>query len=189
MKFYTIFKRIFDIILAVLLLFTLSPFYAILALIIRLQDGGPAIFKQKRIGRYGKEFLFYKFRSMSVNTPSVESHETHKLHVTSFGKFIRRTNLDELPQFFNVLKGDMSIIGPRPPILEQRDLVEMRRSNGSLGLRPGLTGWAQVNSYDNMSSEQKAAFDGQYAQRLGFVIDLLILFKTFVYFTKRPPTY
>lgn len=189
MMIYLISKRIGDILLSVLLLLALSPIYAILAMIIRLQDGGPAIFQQTRIGRYGNEFLFYKFRSMPLNTPSVESRETQKLQITNFGKFIRRTNLDELPQFYNVLKGDMSFIGPRPPIPVQKDLVEMRRANGALALRPGLTGWAQVNSYDGMSSEQKAAFDGQYVQRLGLVIDILILFKTIVYFTKRPPTY
>jgi O-antigen biosynthesis protein WbqP len=186
---YPILKRAGDISLAVLLLLALSPIYVILVIIIRLQDGGPAIFKQKRVGRFGNEFLLYKFRSMPVSTPNVESRETQKLQVTTFGKFIRLTNLDELPQFYNVLKGDMSFIGPRPPIPTQRDLVEMRRTNGALGLQPGLTGWAQVNSYDGMSSEQKAAFDGQYAQRIGLGIDILILFKTILYFTKRPPTY
>jgi O-antigen biosynthesis protein WbqP len=186
---YPTLKRICDILLSVLLLLVLSPIYAILAIIISLQDGGPAIFKQKRVGRLGKEFLFYKFRSMPVSAPNVESRETQKIQITTFGKFIRRTNLDELPQFYNVLKGDMSFIGPRPPIPTQIDLVNMRRENGALALQPGLTGWAQVNSYDGMTSEQKAIFDGQYAQRFGLGIEILILFKTIVYFTKKPPTY
>ncbi len=189
MKMYPIVKRLGDITLAVLLLLLLLPIYVLLALIIRLQDGGPAIFKQKRVGKNGKKFLFYKFRSMSVSTPNVESCETQKLQITSLGKFIRRSNLDELPQFFNVLKGDMSFIGPRPPIPTQKELVEMRRANGALALQPGLTGWAQVNAYDGMPPEQKAAFDGEYAQRLSLGLDLLILVKTVVYFTKKPPTY
>lgn len=189
MNFYPIIKRFGDIALAILLLLVLLPVYAILAIIIKVQDGGPAIFKQKRIGKNGEEFLFYKFRSMPVSTPNVESRETQKLQITPFGKFIRRTNLDELPQFYNVLKGDMSFIGPRPPIPSQQELIEMRRANGALALQPGLTGWAQVNAYDGMPADQKAAFDGEYAQRVSLGLDLLILVKTAVYFTKKPPTY
>jgi O-antigen biosynthesis protein WbqP len=188
-KVYTLTKRLGDISLAILLLLLLLPVYFLLALIIRLQDGGPAIFKQKRVGRNGQEFQFYKFRSMTVSTPNVESHETQKLQITPIGKFIRRTNLDELPQFYNVLKGDMSFIGPRPPIPSQNELIEMRRANGALALQPGLTGWAQVNAYDGMPLGQKAAFDSEYAQGLSLGMDLLILVKTVVYFTKKPPTY
>ena len=126
---------------------------------------------------------------MPVKTPNIESSKTQFLQVTPFGKFIRRTNLDELPQFYNVLKGDMSFIGPRPPIPAQIELVEMRRKNGALDIQPGLTGWAQVNAFDGMSPEQKAEFDAQYVQRLSLFLDILILFKTIVYFTKRPPIY
>lgn len=189
MRIYPVIKRVGDIGLAVLLLLLLLPLFAILATIIKMQDGGPAIFKQKRIGKNGEEFLFYKFRSMPVSSPNVESRETQKLQITPFGKFIRRTNLDELPQFYNVLKGDMSFIGPRPPIPSQHELIEMRRANGALALQPGLTGWAQVNAYDGMPAAQKAAFDGEYAQRVSLGLDLLILVKTAVYFTKKPPTY
>jgi O-antigen biosynthesis protein WbqP len=189
MKIYPLIKRLGDILLAILLLLLLLPIYILLALIIRLQDGGSAIFKHKRVGRNGQEFLFFKFRSMPISTPNVESRDTQKLQITPFGKFIRRTNLDELPQFYNVLKGDMSFIGPRPPIPSQKKLIEMRRANGALALQPGLTGWAQVNAYDGMPPEQKAAFDGEYAQRLSLGMDLLILVKTAVYFTKNPPTY
>lgn len=189
MNIYPIIKRLSDIVLAVMLLLFLLPLYAILAAVIKIQDGGPAIFKQKRVGRNGQEFLFYKFRSMAVSTPNVESRETQKLEITPFGKFIRRTNLDELPQFYNVLKGDMSFIGPRPPIPAQKDLVEMRRANGALNLQPGLTGWAQVNAYDGMSTSEKAVYDGEYAKQVSLGFDLLILLKTVVYFTKKPPTY
>ena len=176
MSYYPFVKRASDLALAVLLMLLLAPVYLFLAFVIKLQDGGPAIFRQKRIGKNGEEFLFYKFRSMPLNTPNVESKETQKLHVTSFGKFIRRTNLDELPQFYNVLKGDMSFIGPRPPISTQVDLISLRNLNGSLKNRPGLTGWAQVNSYDGMSVIEKAKFDGEYSSKISFGFDVLILF-------------
>ena len=189
MSYYSFVKRVGDIALAVLLMLLLAPVYLILALVIKVQDGGPPIFRQKRIGKKGVEFLFYKFRSMPVNTPNVESRETQKLQVTTFGKFIRRTNLDELPQFYNVLKGDMSFIGPRPPISIQTELIDLRRLNGSLNLRPGLTGLAQVNSYDGMSIIEKAKFDGEYASKISLGFELLILFRTILYFTKKPPTY
>lgn len=186
---FLIFKRFFDVVLAISLVVFLFPIYLIIGLIIFLQDFGTPIFKQMRVGKNGKEFLFYKFRSMPLKTPNVESHEKDKLKITPFGKFIRRTNLDELPQFFNVLKGDMSFIGPRPPIPSQENLINLRRENKSLFLKPGLTGWAQVNSYDNMPEEAKAKFDGEYAKRISLKMDLLILLKTAVYFTKKPPTY
>ena len=189
MRIYPKFKRLGDMALAILLLLFLFPLYVLLALIIWFQDGAPAIFKQRRVGRNGQEFMFYKFRSMPVSTPNVESRETQKLQITPFGKFIRRTNLDELPQIYNVLKGDMSFIGPRPPICSQNELIEMRRANGALAIQPGMTGWAQVNAYDGMPPEQKAAFDGEYANRFSIRIDLLILAKTVGYFFKKPPTY
>ena len=167
----------------------LSPLFLLLAAIIFVQDLGNPIFKQKRVGLNGNMFMFYKFRSMPQNNPNVESHQRHLIKVTPFGKLIRRTNLDELPQFWNVLRGDMSFVGPRPPIPSQVSLINLRRSNGSLMLKPGLTGWAQVNSYDNMPEEHKAKFDGEYARRISLKMDLLILLKTVVYFTKKPPTY
>lgn len=186
---FLLFKRLFDILLAIILMILLIPIYLIVSLIIFLQDFGTPIFKQMRVGKSGKEFMFYKFRSMPLKTPNVESHQKNKLKITPFGKLIRRTNLDELPQFLNVLKGDMSFIGPRPPIPSQEKLIAMRRENKSLFLKPGLTGWAQVNSYDNMPEKIKAKFDGEYAERISLKMDLLILFKTLEYFTKKPPAY
>lgn len=188
MNYYTG-KRLFDIILSIILLICLSPIFLIIAFIIRIQDGGSSIFRQERIGKKGVVFRFYKFRSMPLSTPNVESKETKKLQITPFGKFIRRTNLDELPQFYNVLKGDMSFIGPRPPIPSQTELIELRRMNGALQLSPGLTGWAQVNSFDGMSFSEKAKFDGEYASKISFGFEFLILLKTINYFTKKPPTY
>lgn len=126
---------------------------------------------------------------MPLNNPNVESHQRHLIKITPFGKFIRRTNLDELPQFWNVLIGDMSFIGPRPPIPSQKNLVELRSFNGAIKVKPGLTGWAQVNSYDHMPEKEKARFDGEYADGISLTLDLLILLKTVVYFTRKPPTY
>lgn len=186
---FLLLKRVFDIIFAVGLIVGLLPFFLFISFIIFIQDFGTPIFKQIRIGKNGEEFLFFKFRSMPLNTPNVESHQKEKLKITPFGKFIRRTNLDELPQFFNVLKGDMSFIGPRPPIASQKKLIAFRKANKSLFLKPGLTGWAQVNSYDGMPEAIKANFDGEYADRISLKMDLLILFKTVIYFTKKPPTY
>lgn len=186
---YKNFKRFCDISLALILLICLFPIFLIIAIIIYADDRGPFIFKQKRIGVDGQEFDFYKFRSMPLNTPIVQSSETNKIKITKFGKFIRRTNLDELPQFYNVLKGDMSFIGPRPPIPSQIDLIGYRKSNGAIKLRPGLTGLAQVNSFDGMTPFQKSEYDGIYAKSISFRTDIKILLKTIVYFTKKPPTY
>ena len=186
---YCIVKRLFDILLSLILLVCLLPIFLIIFFIVRLQDGGPSIFRQDRIGKEGVVFRIYKFRSMTLCTPNLESKDTKKLQITPFGKLIRRTNIDELPQFYNVLKGDMSFIGPRPPIPSQTELIELRRMNGALQLSPGLTGWAQVNSYDGMSVSEKAKFDGEYASKISFRFEVLILFKTILYFTKKPPTY
>lgn len=182
-------KRGLDIILSLSAIVILFPIGIICSLIIFLQDFGPVVFKQKRVGKDGRIFLFYKFRSMPVNTPNVQSSDVAKLKITTFGKIIRRTNLDELPQLINILKGDMSIVGPRPPIPSQVNLIELREKNGALNCRPGLTGWAQVNSYDFMPEEQKAKFDGHYASNVSFLMDVNIIMRTFLYLTKKPPTY
>lgn len=179
----------FDIFFSIFVLFFFAPLFFFISLIIFLQDGKYFIFKQKRIGKNGKPFIFYKFRSMPINTLNVVSTEKNDIQITSFGKLLRRTNLDELPQFYNVLIGDMSIIGPRPPIPTQLNLINLRKVNKSIELRPGLTGLAQVNSFDNMSDEKKAYFDGEYYKNVSFLLDISIFFRTFIYFTKPPPTY
>lgn len=183
------FKRLIDVLASLGVLILLSPVMLLVALIIFFQDFGPVIFKQYRVGRGGRLFLFYKFRSMPVNTPNVQSFETKKLKITPFGKFIRRTSLDELPQLINILKGDMSLIGPRPPIPSQENLIRLRKGNGALNCRPGLTGLAQINSYDFMSEEEKAKWDGIYANAISFKEDTKIVFKTLGYLTSPPPTY
>jgi O-antigen biosynthesis protein WbqP len=186
---YSIIKRFGDVIAVFILLIIISPLLLVIALFIKFHDGGPVIFRQKRIGKDGIEFQFMKFRSMPVNTPNVVSTQTSVLKVTPIGKFIRRTNLDEIPQFINVLKGDMSIIGPRPSLPSQTSLLELRKQNGSIKLRPGLTGWAQVNAYDYMPEEEKARLDGEYYQKFGLWMDLRIIVGTIKYFTKKPPVY
>jgi O-antigen biosynthesis protein WbqP len=186
---YSFVKRVIDFTASLLVLLMLSPLLLIIALLIYLQDFHSPIFSHNRVGKSGSEFRFYKFRSMPVNTPNVESKEKDKLTVTPFGKILRRTNLDEIPQLFCILKGDMSLIGPRPPIPSQVKLIGLRKENGSIHLNPGLTGWAQVNSYDNMPDEVKAEFDGYYYNHISFILDVKIVFKTLLYLIKKPPAY
>lgn len=182
-------KRFFDLFIVVSTTLVLSPLMILIAVLIRVFDPGPIIFKQKRVGRGGSVFDFYKFRSMPVNTGDLPSDKVGQVQLTWIGKFIRRTNLDELPQLFNVLKGDMSIVGPRPPIPSQTELTELRRDNGALRCRPGLTGLAQVSSFDGMSVPEKAAFDGKYADSVSFFGDIGIILRTFIYLLKPPPVY
>lgn len=186
---YLLVKRLIDFTASLGVLILLSPIMLITALVIFLQDGHNPIFSHNRVGKGGNLFRFHKFRSMPVNTPNVESHERDKITVTPFGKFIRRTNLDELPQLFSILKGDMSLIGPRPPIPSQAELIGLREANGSIQLKPGLTGWAQVNSYDNMPDDVKAELDAYYSKHISFTLDVKIVLKTLLYLTKKPPAY
>jgi len=183
------FKRFIDVTASLGILLLLSWLLIIVALIIKLQDGGSVFFIQKRVGKDKQNFNILKFRSMPVNTANVSSDQAHLIKITPFGKFIRRTNMDELPQLFNILKGDMSLIGPRPSLPNQTELIELRSKNGSYICRPGLTGLAQVNSYDYMPVSEKAVFDGQYAAHITFTNDVKIVLKTLSYLTKKPPTY
>lgn len=183
------FKRFIDVVLTVLIILILSPLYALIALLIFIGDFGNPIFKQKRVGLHEKEFVVFKFRSMPINTVNVASSETSKLKITRMGKFIRRTNIDELPQIFNILFGTMTIVGPRPSLKSQEHLVSLRRENKVYICKPGLTGLTQVNSFDGMSDDQKAEWDGKYASKITFGKDFKIFFQTFVYLSKKPPTY
>lgn len=182
-------KRALDIILSLIAALLLSPLLLFIAIAIKLADPGPIIFRQQRIGVAGRPFAFYKFRSMPVNTGDIPSDQIGAIRLSWIGRVIRRTNADELPQLWNVLKGDMSLVGPRPPIPSQDELIALRRENGALALRPGLTGWAQVNSYDGMSVAAKAALDGDYARTVSLVKDLRIVLRTFVYLLRAPPKY
>lgn len=147
----------------------------------KLSSQGPIIFKQNRIGKNGKQFQLYKFRSMKINTPT--SCPTHLLEnpdqwLTGIGRFLRKTSLDELPQLINILKGEMSIVGPRPSLLNQYDLNSLRNKNGASAIRPGLTGLAQISGRDELAIEKKAEYDGIYAKNITFRNDIKIIIRT-----------
>lgn len=182
-------KRLVDIALAAAALLALLPLLALVAIIIKVEDGGSVIFRQRRIGRGMQPFMLLKFRSMRENVGDVPSERARTLPITRIGKLIRRTNIDELPQLVNILRGDMSVVGPRPALPSQTELIALREANGAFTVRPGLTGLAQVNAYDNMPACHKAEFDGTYAARITLWGDMGIILRTFVYLTKPPPTY
>jgi len=159
------------------------------ALAIWLEDNKSPIFRQQRVGRDGHIFVINKFRSMPVNTKNVVSADVDDIQVTRIGKFIRRTNLDELPQLVNILVGDMSIVGPRPALMAQTDLNQLRKQYDVYRLAPGLTGLAQVRSYDGMSEIEKAKWDSIYNKSISLWTDLKIMIATFSYILKPPPVY
>ena len=172
---YPYIKRGADVLFALLALICLSPVYLALALAVKISSPGPVLFRQKRVGRGGRLFTIYKFRTMRTDTP--RDTATHLLqdparYITGVGAFLRRSSLDELPQFFNVLKGDMSIVGPRPALYNQDDLIAARREAGVDAVRPGITGWAQINGRDELPIDVKARLDGEYVRRMSFAFDL-----------------
>ncbi len=190
MKVYGRFlKRLVDVVISASSLVVLSPVMFVIALAITAEDGRPVLFRQRRVGRGGELFEVLKFRSMPVATREMTSAQAGQAKVTRVGKIIRRTNLDELPQLINILRGQMSVVGPRPPLPSQRELCEIRQSNGAIDCKPGLTGLAQINAYDGMPELEKARWDGTYAARLSFVFDMSIILRTFRYLSKRPPVY
>lgn len=182
-------KRLFDIIFSIIVLVFLAPLMIFISILIYLFDSKIIFFKQKRIGKNGKIFLMYKFRSMPVKTKNIPSHRIKKVQISRIGSIIRRTNIDELPQFFNILQNKMSIVGPRPCIQLDNRLIAYRKKNKSFYCKPGLTGLAQVNSYNGMSLKKKAFFDGLYTKKITLWSDLKIIFKTFIYLFKPPPIY
>jgi O-antigen biosynthesis protein WbqP len=182
-------KRVFDILVALSALIALSPVMAVIAVAVFLEDRGPIIFHQLRIGKNGKSFDFLKFRSMPVGTANVASAQGTQLRVTRVGRIIRRFSLDELPQLINVLRGEMSIVGPRPPIPTQQTLIQRRAELRALDVRPGLTGLAQIRSYDGMPEAEKVEYDGEYVRTLSLRGDLSIVRATIGYLMKPPPAY
>ena len=186
---YKIIKRFFDILFAFLGLIFLSPLLLSVSVVILLFDGRPILFKQYRIGSKNKRFIFYKFRSMPKNTKILPSDKVKNVKISKVGKFIRRLSIDELPQLFNILKGDMSFVGPRPCIESQVELIKARNLNGSFQLKPGLTGFAQIKAYDFMEVREKARYDEIYSKKLNFFFDFYILLSTFFYLLKSPPKY
>ncbi len=185
---YTMIKRATDIILSLVGLVLLSPLLFAIALLIKLDTPGPIFFKQKRIGRYKTYFYIYKFRTMRTDTP--KDMPTHLLaypdaYITKLGKFLRKTSLDELPQIINILVGQMSIIGPRPALWNQYDLIAERDKYGANDVRPGLTGWAQINGRDELPIEVKAKYDGEYVQKMSFAFDCKCFFGTIACVLKK----
>ena len=188
MNIYTkIFKRIIDIALSVILLFLTFPVIFIFGALIFISDGASPIYTQRRIGKDGKEFYIYKLRSMRKEAPEVATHllGEDSEQITSIGRFIRRTSIDELPQLMNVIKGEMSLVGPRPALWNQYDLIDLRKEQGIDKLTPGITGWAQVNGRDSISLECKVALDREYLSSVNagslsaFLMDAKCILRTF----------
>jgi O-antigen biosynthesis protein WbqP len=176
-------KRLIDIILSLIGLIVLSPIYLILIISIKLDTRGPVLFKQKRVGINKKHFNILKFRTMRIDTP--KDTPTHLLknpeqYITKMGKFLRKTSLDELPQIWNIFIGQMSIIGPRPALWNQHDLIAEREKYGANDVPPGLTGWAQINGRDELPIEVKAKLDGHYVEKISFWMDVKCFFGTIV---------
>ncbi len=173
-------KKIIDIELALILIILLALPIAILMIAVRLTSAGPALYWSDRIGRHNRIFRMPKFRTMRIDTPAVATHllSNPEQWLTPIGSFLRKTSLDELPQLWSILKGDMSFVGPRPALFNQDDLIALRTAHGVHALVPGLTGWAQVNGRDELPIEQKVQFDVEYLVRQSFGFDLYILWLT-----------
>jgi len=174
-------KRLIDIILSALAIILLWPLFILLAILIKLDSKGPVFFKQKRIGIHKTHFYILKFRTMRIDTPKdVPTHlfENPDKWITRVGRFIRKTSLDELPQIINIFLGHMSIIGPRPALWNQYDLIKERDKYGANDILPGLTGWAQINGRDELPIPIKAKFDGEYVEKMSFKMDLKCFFYT-----------
>lgn len=180
-------KRFVDLVLALSAGLLLLIPLALIALAVRLTSEGPVLYWSDRIGRDNRVFRMPKFRSMRMETPAVATHllSNAQSHLTPIGSFLRKTSLDELPQLWSILKGDMSFVGPRPALFNQEDLVALRTEKGVHRLAPGLTGWAQVNGRDELPIPQKVAFDEEYLHRQSLGFDLFILLRTFVKVLRR----
>lgn len=180
---YLIIKRIIDIFLSLIGLIFLSPGFLILIIAIKVDSKGPVLFKQKRVGKGKAHFNILKFRTMRIDTPKdTPTHllENPRQYITKMGKFLRKTSLDELPQIWNIFVGQMSIIGPRPALWNQYDLIAERDKYGANDIRPGLSGWAQINGRDAISIEEKAQLDGEYVRKMSFVFDAKCIFGTII---------
>ena len=174
-------KRVIDLVLSVLAVVILSPLFLILFIAIKMDTPGPIFFKQKRVGINKTHFHILKFRTMRIDTP--KNTPTHLLenpdqYITKVGKFLRKTSLDELPQIFNIIKGEMAIIGPRPALWNQYDLIAERDKFNANDVRPGLTGWAQINGRDELPITVKSELDGEYIKKMNFAFDVKCFFGT-----------
>lgn len=180
---YQVVKRLLAILISGLAIIILSPVLLAFAIAIKCDSKGPVLFKQKRVGKDKKHFMIYKFRSMYVDAPA--DMPTHMLKdptamITKVGAFLRKTSLDELPQLFNIFKGEMAIVGPRPSLWNQYDLIAERDKYNANSIRPGLTGWAQINGRDELEIDEKSRLDGYYVENMSFLMDLKCFFGTFI---------
>lgn len=184
---YTMIKRCIDIIMSLLGIILLSPIFIITAILIKFESKGPIIFKQLRAGKDSEPFYIYKFRSMRIDAPnkSTNDFKDADIFITKVGKFIRKTSIDELPQLFNILKGDMSIVGPRPVILKEKNLIKLRKEYNVDSLIPGITGWAQINGRDTIGDEEKVKYDYEYLTKRSLKLDLYIILMTALKVIKR----
>ena len=178
---YSTIKRGIDFCLSLLGIIMLFPLFVLIIVLIKVESPGPILFKQKRVGIHKKYFNILKFRTMRIDTP--KDTPTHMLEdpdkwITKVGKFLRKTSLDELPQIFNILIGEMAIVGPRPALWNQYDLIAERDKYGANDIMPGLTGWAQINGRDELPIDVKAKLDGEYVEKMSFSFDIEIFFKT-----------
>jgi len=175
-------KRITDIVLSLMLLVVLAVPLAVIALLVRVTSPGPVIYLSDRVGRHNKIFKMPKFRTMRIDTPAVATHllTNPENYLTPIGSFLRKSSLDELPQLWSILKGDMTFVGPRPALFNQHDLIALRTANGIHELLPGLTGWAQVNGRDELPIPEKVSFEAEYLERRTWFFDLYILWLTFL---------
>lgn len=180
---YQVVKRLLAILISGLAIIILSPVLLAVAIAIKCDSKGPVLFKQKRVGKDKKHFMIYKFRSMYVDAPA--DMPTHLLKdptamITKVGAFLRKTSLDELPQLFNIFKGEMAIVGPRPALWNQYDLIAERDKYNANSIRPGLTGWAQINGRDALEIDEKSRLDGYYVAHMSFLMDLKCFIGTFI---------
>ena len=186
-RFYLTVKRLLDFVLSLIGIVVLIPVFIIIGILIKVDSRGPVIFKQKRYGKNKQPFYIYKFRTMASDAPqnvATKDLNYSKKYITKIGAFLRRTSLDELPQLFNILLGQMTIVGPRPVVLKEENLIIARDLYGANDIKPGITGWAQINGRDLLSIEEKAKLDGYYVENMGFKMDIKCFFKTVKYVLK-----
>lgn len=185
---YSILKRLGDISISLMAITLFCPVFILISIAIKLDSEGPVIFKQKRFGIHKKTFYVFKFRTMKVESPkyvATRDLQNPEQWITRVGAFLRKTSLDELPQLCNILVGDMSIVGPRPVVVSERDVIEAREKYGANDVLPGLTGWAQINGRDNLSTDMKAKLDGYYVKNRSLIMDIKCIVRTIPYVLKR----
>lgn len=185
---YSILKRLGDISISLIAITLFCPIFILIAIAIKFDSKGPVIFKQKRFGIHKKTFYVFKFRTMKVESPkyvATRDLQNPEQWITRVGAFLRKTSLDELPQLCNILVGDMSIVGPRPVVVSERDVIEAREKYGANDVLPGLTGWAQINGRDNLSTDMKAELDGYYVTHKSLIMDIRCIVRTIPYVLKR----